>query len=166
MYNYMFRHNRLHTWNIFSCPEYKKSQNSKLYFLAQWRFAVGLFLLVILPNVCDPPSVLPTVWNQYFCLVNPSAHPELSLVVVGVYATLVSPVLEFGAACWVPYREGQIHALDKVKKEAAKCEHHMNESIWETLSQRRNMSRVCALFKPYHTECQLKDIVVRLQGPN
>jgi len=34
--------------------------------------------------------------------------------------TLVGPGLEYGAACWDPYREGQIHALDRVKKKAAK----------------------------------------------
>ena len=30
------------------------------------------------------------------------------------YMTLVCPVLEYGAACWDPYREGQIQALDQV----------------------------------------------------
>ena len=28
--------------------------------------------------------------------------------------TLVRPILEYGAACWDPYREGQISALDRV----------------------------------------------------
>jgi len=37
-----------------------------------------------------------------------------------VYMTLVRPILEYGAACWDPYREGQIHALGRVEKEAAK----------------------------------------------
>jgi len=32
------------------------------------------------------------------------------------YTTLVCPILEYGAACWNPYREGQIHALDRVHK--------------------------------------------------
>ena len=31
------------------------------------------------------------------------------------YTTLVWPILEYGAACWDPYREGQIHALDRVQ---------------------------------------------------
>jgi len=35
------------------------------------------------------------------------------------YTTLVRPILEYGAACWDPYREGQIHALDRVQKKAA-----------------------------------------------
>ena len=50
------------------------------------------------------------------------------------YTALVRPILEYGAACWDPYREGQIHALDKVQKKAAKFAHLTNESNWETLS--------------------------------
>jgi len=30
------------------------------------------------------------------------------------YMTLIRPILEYGAACWDPYREGQIYALDRV----------------------------------------------------
>jgi hypothetical protein len=30
------------------------------------------------------------------------------------YTSLVRPILEYGAACWDPYREGQINALDRV----------------------------------------------------
>jgi len=29
--------------------------------------------------------------------------------------SLVRPVLECGASCWDPYREGQIHALDRLR---------------------------------------------------
>jgi len=36
------------------------------------------------------------------------------------YMFLVLPILEYGAACWDPYREGQISALDRVQKKAAK----------------------------------------------
>ena len=32
------------------------------------------------------------------------------------YMSLVSPILEYGAACWDPYRDGQITALDRVQK--------------------------------------------------
>ena len=35
------------------------------------------------------------------------------------YMSLVRPILEYGAACWDPYREGQISALDRVQKKAA-----------------------------------------------
>jgi len=40
------------------------------------------------------------------------------------YMSLVFPILEYGAACWDPYREGQISALDRVQKKAAKFAHH------------------------------------------
>ena len=40
--------------------------------------------------------------------------------------SLVRPILEYGAACWDPYREGQIGALDRVQKKAAKFAHYMN----------------------------------------
>ena len=40
------------------------------------------------------------------------------------YMSLVRPILEYGAACWDPYREEQISALDRVQKKAAKFAHH------------------------------------------
>jgi hypothetical protein len=66
------------------------------------------------------------------------------------YTSLVRPILEYGAACWDPYREGQTNALDRVQKKAAKfaIEHnHRNGSDWESLAQRRKIARLCALFK-------------------
>ena len=36
------------------------------------------------------------------------------------YMTLVPPILEYGAACWDPYREGQIRELDRVRRKAYK----------------------------------------------
>jgi len=42
------------------------------------------------------------------------------------YMSLVCPILEYGAACWDPYREGQISALDRVQKKGAKFAHHKN----------------------------------------
>ena len=42
------------------------------------------------------------------------------------YMSLVGPLLEYGAACWDPYREGHITALDRVQKKAAKFAHHTN----------------------------------------
>ena len=39
------------------------------------------------------------------------------------YMSLVRPILEYGAVCWDPYREGQITALDRVQKKAAKFAH-------------------------------------------
>jgi len=34
------------------------------------------------------------------------------------YTSLVSPILEYGFACWDPCREGQINASDRVQKKA------------------------------------------------
>jgi hypothetical protein len=77
----------------------------------------------------------------------------------------VRPILEYGAACWDPYREGQIYALDRVQKKAAKFAYHMSESNWET-SQHRKIARICALFKAYCGERVWKFIGDRLQRPN
>jgi len=42
----------------------------------------------------------------------------------------------------------------------------MNESNWETLTQRRNISCICALFKAYSGEQEWRAIGERLQRPN
>jgi len=63
------------------------------------------------------------------------------------YMSLVRPILVYGAACWDPYREGQISALDRVQKKAARFAHHRKNPNWETLASRRKLSRICALFK-------------------
>ena len=63
------------------------------------------------------------------------------------YMSLVRPIFEYGAACWDPYREGQISALDMVQKKAAKFAHHRNSPNWETLASRRKLSRKCASSK-------------------
>jgi len=52
-----------------------------------------------------------------------------------------------------------------VLKKAAKFAHHTNGSNWETLSQRRKISRICAHFKAYSGERAWKAIGDRLQGP-
>jgi len=62
---------------------------------------------------------------------------------------LVRPILEYGAACWDPYREGQVSALNWVQKRAAKFANNINELGWETLAQCRLTARICALFKAY-----------------
>ena len=77
-----------------------------------------------------------------------------------------SPILEYGAACWDPYREQQISALDRVQKKAAKFAHHTNSPHWETLASRRKLSRICALFKAYSGERAWKSIGDRLQRPH
>ena len=81
------------------------------------------------------------------------------------YMSLVRPTLEYGAACWVPYREGQISALDRVQKKAATFAHQTNSSNWETLATRRKLSRICALIKAYSGERAWKSIGDKLQRP-
>ena len=49
------------------------------------------------------------------------------------YRSLVRPILEYGAACWDPYREGQIRALDRVQKRAARFAQNSNRPNWEIL---------------------------------
>jgi len=68
------------------------------------------------------------------------------------YMSFVRPILEYGAACWDPYREGQISALDRVQKKAAKFVRHKNGQNWGTLVSRRRLSRICVLFKAYYGE--------------
>ena len=65
------------------------------------------------------------------------------------YTALVRPILEYGAVCWDPYREGQISALNRMQKRADKFANNINESGWETLAQRRLIGRICAIFKAY-----------------
>jgi hypothetical protein len=45
------------------------------------------------------------------------------------YTSLVRQILGYGAACWDPYRNGQIKALHRVQNMTA---HHGNDSNWET----------------------------------
>jgi len=77
--------------------------------------------------------------------------------------SLVRPILEYGAVCWDPYREGQISALDRVQKKVAKFAHHRKSPNWETLASRRKLSCICALFKAYSGERAWKPIGDRLQ---
>jgi len=79
--------------------------------------------------------------------------------------SLVRPILEYGTSCWVSYREGQVSALDRVQKKAAKFAHHTNSPNWETLASSRKLSRICALFKAYSGERAWKPIGDRLQRP-
>ena len=81
------------------------------------------------------------------------------------YMSLVRPILEYEAACWDPYREGQISALDRVQKKVAKFAHHTNSPNWENLASRRKLSRIYALFKSYSGERVWKPIGDRLQRP-
>jgi len=62
--------------------------------------------------------------------------------------------------------EGQISAIDRVQKKAAKFAHHTNSPNWETLASRRKLSCVCPLFKAYSGERAWKAIGDRLQRPH
>ena len=79
--------------------------------------------------------------------------------------SLVCPILEHGAACWDPYRECQISALDCVQNRAAKFAHHSGGSDWESLAKRRKTARMCELYKAYTSERVWKAIGDRLQAP-
>jgi hypothetical protein len=62
------------------------------------------------------------------------------------YSSLVGRILEYGAACWDPYRECQIGALDRVQNKAAKFAHLSGGSEWDSLAQRGKIARMCALY--------------------
>jgi hypothetical protein len=81
------------------------------------------------------------------------------------YTTLVRPILEYGAVCWDPYREGQIGALNRVQRGAAKFANNADQTSWETLAERRMVSRLCALFKAYTGGMAWKAIGDRLPRP-
>jgi hypothetical protein len=59
----------------------------------------------------------------------------------------------------------QINALERVQMKAAKFANHMNVSVWETLAQRRQIVRTCALFKTYTGLWAWKCIGDRLKAP-
>jgi len=81
------------------------------------------------------------------------------------YKSLVRPILEYGAACWDPYRECQINALEWVQKRAAKFAHNTGGLDWDSLEQHRKISHMCALFKAYKGERAWKTIKDRLRAP-
>jgi hypothetical protein len=81
------------------------------------------------------------------------------------YTSLVRPILEYGTACRDSYRKGQIYALDRVQNTATTFAHHRNNSNWEILTQGKEISRICALFKAYTGERAWKAIGNRLERP-
>ena len=80
--------------------------------------------------------------------------------------SLVRPILEYGAACWDPYRECQVSVLDRVQYKAAKFAHNSGGSDWESLAQRRKIVRMCALYKAYTGERVWKASEDKLQAPS
>jgi hypothetical protein len=82
-----------------------------------------------------------------------------------VYTALVRPILENGAVCWDPYREGQIGALHRVRRRAAKFANNADQTGWESLAERRMVSRLCVLFKAYTGRRASEAVGDRLLGP-
>jgi len=80
------------------------------------------------------------------------------------YTALVRPTLEYGAVCWDPYR-GHVRLLNRVQKRAAKVANNINESVWETLAQRRLIARICAICKAYTGRWAWKALGNRLLKP-
>jgi len=74
-------------------------------------------------------------------------------------------ILEYGAACWDPYGDGQVIALDLEQKKAFKFGSHTSDSVRETLAQRSEIGRICALLKAYPGERVWKCTGDSLQGP-
>jgi len=91
---------------------------------------------------------------------------SLTYTACNARASLVRPILEYGAACWDPFRVGQIKALDRVQKRAARFAQNANGPGWETLASRRKLSRICALFKAYNGDRTWKTIGDRLKRPH
>jgi hypothetical protein len=52
-----------------------------------------------------------------------------------------------------------------VQKKVAKLANHMNDSVWETLAQRKKTVHICALFKAYTAKEAQKSTGDRLKGP-
>ena len=75
------------------------------------------------------------------------------------------PIFEYGAACWDPYREGQINALDRVQKKGTKFAKYTNDPLWETLAHLRKVARIWFLLKAYCGERAWKAIGAMLQRP-
>ena len=93
----------------------------------------------------------------------------------GVWSGVLGPILEYEPVCWDRYwsiercvgtdTEGQVSALNRVQKRAAKFANNTNESCWETLAQRRLIARIWAIFKAYTGERAWKGIENKLLKP-
>ena len=82
------------------------------------------------------------------------------------YTSLVRPILEYGAACWDPYKECQISTLDWVQNKAANFAHYSGGSDRESLAQRRKIARMCAFYKAYIGDRARVAIGDRLEAPS
>jgi hypothetical protein len=73
-------------------------------------------------------------------------------------------ILECGAACWDPFREAQVNALDRVHMKVAKFANLLNDSNW-LMAQHREIAHICAVYKVYSRELSWKAVGDRLQRP-
>ncbi|KAJ4440163.1 hypothetical protein ANN_08301 [Periplaneta americana] len=76
------------------------------------------------------------------------------------YKSLVRPVMEYGAACWDPYRLEHIKTLEKIQKRAFKRCRKNSPLKWDTLTDRKTRIRLCALFKTYRGEPAWREIKI------
>jgi hypothetical protein len=95
-----------------------------------------------------------------------SSEIELAAFRREAHKSLVRPILEYGAACWDPYRECDISALDRVQNKAAKFVQCTGGSVWESLVQRRMTARLYAFYKAHNAERAWKYIGNSLQAPH
>jgi hypothetical protein len=59
------------------------------------------------------------------------------------YTSSARPILEYGAACWNPYKECQIRPLDRVQNKGVKSAHHTEVRFGNTrLSVKGQQGRV------------------------
>jgi len=80
--------------------------------------------------------------------------------------SVLRPILEYGAACWDPYRECQIRTLDPLQNKAAKFGHHSGGSEWESLTQRRKVALMCTQYKVYTCDRAWEATGDRLKAPS
>jgi hypothetical protein len=79
------------------------------------------------------------VWNAFhfvMCVLKKGNSNTKRLA----YMLIVRTILEYGASCWDPYREGQINALDCLQKKATEFANHINNSVWGNLGPAQNDS--------------------------
>jgi hypothetical protein len=77
--------------------------------------------------------------------------------------SVTRPILQYASACWDPCRDGQINALDRVQKKAARFTNHTKDSDWEILAQRKTRARLCSLFKAHSGKRAWKTIYDRFR---
>ena len=80
------------------------------------------------------------------------------------YTSLVRPILEYVAACWDPYREGQIRELDRVQRKAGKFAQNTNAVMGKSGVAKE--ARLCAMYKAYRGERAWEEIRYRLERPH